>query len=196
VRFDYIKFIRDHHPPLRSVEVEEAIHTEVAKIADDIRHKIRRKYNRKELRKPFRHFARRRGEAGASLEDLKLGLYDLGIDLSDIKLRALFQLINGGVSSNSSSSGSGNNGNHNNTQNTYKDSNGNSIFRYSEFVIFVCDGYNTDVTLKHKYYKFRISENRITITIFIRILCVIMITIVTTTTTTTITTNTTINQLK
>ena len=23
VRFDYIKFIRDHHPPLRSVEVEE-----------------------------------------------------------------------------------------------------------------------------------------------------------------------------
>jgi len=133
-RFDHLRFLRDFHPPKMppwldsQQDVDESIITEAAALADEVRLKVRRKYSRKELKRPFRHFARRRGETGATRADLELGLTELGLDPSADVLEVLFRMIAGTEEA--------------------KDSSGEPTFRYPDFVVFVCDAYAVDVILK------------------------------------------------
>jgi Ca2+-binding EF-hand superfamily protein len=128
-RFGHIKFIRDHHLPLRPSQSEESDHTAAARMADELRVKVFARYGRKELQRPFRHFARRRGEAAANMSDLSIGLADLGIEPSRKELEALYRLMVPVARSTVS---------------------GRDGARFMDFVVFVCDPYYLDVEEKFR----------------------------------------------
>ena len=127
-RFNHVKFIRDHHSPLRPEASAESDHTAAAQMADELRLKVFKRYGRKELRRPFAHFARRRGEAAANMNDLSVGLADLGIEPSASELEALYRLMAPMAGQGGSRGG----------------------IRFADFVVFVCDPYFSDV--EDKFY--------------------------------------------
>jgi Ca2+-binding EF-hand superfamily protein len=71
-RFDHMRLMRDYHPPPRPLESPENEHVSAILLADELRLKVRRRYGRRELSKPFRHFARKRGESGFATDDLEV----------------------------------------------------------------------------------------------------------------------------
>ena len=84
-----------------------------------------------ELRRPYRHFARRKGEKGVSLDDFSVGIRDLGIRAASDQVQEIFDSIN----------------------NT-----GTPEFDYGDFLVFVKDPLNADVLWKVRRL---LSRNRV-----------------------------------
>ena len=119
-RVNYVRMIRELHPHLGGA-TNAAV--ESLEVLEELRQMIRRKYDylvAGELKRPFRHFARRDGRE-VSLEEFALGLKDLGFRVSGDQERVMFDIIN----------------------TEFRKS-----FRYADFRVFVCDPLNHDVTWK------------------------------------------------
>jgi Ca2+-binding EF-hand superfamily protein len=110
-------------------------------IAEMLRQKIRRRCDfltPGELRRPFRHFARRESGDGktVSLEDFSVAVRNLGLRLAADQEKAVFDIIN---------------------------LNGGKVFKYSEFVVFVNDPQHVDLVwkLRRGIARARASEKEI-----------------------------------
>lgn len=110
-------------------------------IAEMLRQKIRRRCDfltPGELRRPFRHFARRESGDGktVSLEDFSVAVRNLGLRLASDQEKAVFDIIN---------------------------LNGGKVFKYSEFVVFVNDPQHVDLVwkLRRGIARARASEKEI-----------------------------------
>lgn len=108
-------------------------------VAEDLRQKIRRRYEFMtpgELRRPYRHFARRKGINNVNLEDFALAIRNLGLRIAGDQERAVFNMIN---------------------------VTGGDAFRYNDFVVFVCDPQHLDLIwkLRRSIAKARVSEREI-----------------------------------
>lgn len=117
-RVNHVKFIIDVH----STNSNKS--TIIWEIAEELRQKIRRKCDYLtpgELRRPYKHFARRTGATGVSLADFALSIRDLGMRIASDQEELLFSIIN---------------------------INGNKQFNYADFVVFVSDPQYKDVVWK------------------------------------------------
>eukprot|EP01038_Epipyxis_sp_PR26KG_P008719 gene8719-11781_t len=116
--------------------------SEVWECLEDLRQKIRKRCDYStpgELRRPFRHFARRKNDKKTvTFDDFALAIRNLGIRLAGDQERAVFDSINlNGPSS--------------------------RAFKYCDFVVFVCDPQHADLVwkLRRGVAKARISESEI-----------------------------------
>jgi Ca2+-binding EF-hand superfamily protein len=117
-RVNHVKFITDVH----SINSNKS--TVIWEIAEELRQKIRRKCDYLtpgELRRPYKHFARRTGASGVGLADFALSIRDLGMRIASDQEELLFSIIN---------------------------INGNKQFNYADFVVFVSDPQYKDVVWK------------------------------------------------
>lgn len=142
-RVAFVRMIQDMHPrKLGGRHTSNAApmgEEEVWEIAESLRQKIRRRCDYAstgELRRPYNHFARKKSEAGVTLDDLALGLRELGIRVAGDQLKSLFDLINLG---------------------------GGKCFTYSDFVVFVRDPHHSDVVwrLKRLIARAKTSEKEV-----------------------------------
>jgi Ca2+-binding EF-hand superfamily protein len=118
----YSKMLIDLHP--RHVATLTSEQCNLLYMADSLRQKIRKRCDYLtpgELRRPFRHFARTKTDAGISREELSVAIRDLGMKFSGDQENSLFDMLN-------------------------LDS-GRAI-HYNHFVVFVCDPFHQDVIWK------------------------------------------------
>ena len=129
-KVNHVKMINDLHPQHQGAGPNAV---EVIELVEDLRQMIRKKYDYNapgELRRPFRHFARR-VTTEVSVEDLGLGLRDLGFRVAGDLERALFDVINLDFG---------------------------RAFHYTDFKVFVCDPLHSDLVWKLRRF---IARNRI-----------------------------------
>lgn len=98
-KISHVKLIHDLHPRHYGQSAAEYDASEEAtwELAEKLRQKVRRRceFNTPgELRKPFRHFARRRGDPGVTPEDFSIAVRDLGLRVAGDQERALFDMVN------------------------------------------------------------------------------------------------------
>lgn len=146
-RLNYVKMIHHLHPRnfgRVTFEVEEGSSSssgqEPYQWAESLRQKIRRRCDYAvpgELRRPFRHFARREGIRTVSRDDFSQALRNLGMRLASDQEKALFDMIN--LCSTA------------------------EAFGYNDFVVFVNDPQHSDVIwkLRRAIARGRVSEKEI-----------------------------------
>eukprot|EP01041_Mallomonas_annulata_P006434 gene6434-13005_t len=137
-KINHIKLLYDLHPTYSGVS---PISAEFFEIVEILRQKIRRRCDFAipgELKRPFRHFIRRKGEKGVSRDDLAMAVRDLGLRLAGDQEQGLFDIIN---------------------------LDGGRDFSYSDFVVFVRDPHHQDVIWKLRRFiaRARISEKEMII---------------------------------
>jgi Ca2+-binding EF-hand superfamily protein len=137
-KIHYVKMLFDLHPHHVHGDLQLRL-----TIEENLRQKIRRKcdyLSPGELRRPFKHFARRKPDYGFSLEELSVGLKDLGIKLATDQEISLFDLIN--------------------TENY-------PAVTYNSFVTFVCDPHHRDVIwkLRKQIAKSKISNDELIVSL-------------------------------
>ena len=136
-KVNFVKMIAELHP--RSLKSSSPELMNLLQVAEDLRTKVRRKCDYMtpgELRRPFKHFARRKADIGFSLEELSVGVRDLGIRISGEQERDLFALMNLDRGRN---------------------------IKYNHFVVFVCDPHHEDVLwkLRRGIARARVSEQEV-----------------------------------
>lgn len=132
-KVNFVRMIYELHP--RFFSGVGASYKETSwEVAESLRSKIRRRCNyvaAGELKRPFRHFARRKGEDRVTLDDFAIGIRDLGIRAAADQVHEIFNSIN---------------------------TSGTSSFDYGDFVVFVKDPLNADVMWKVRRL---LSRNRV-----------------------------------
>jgi Ca2+-binding EF-hand superfamily protein len=124
---DFTKFIHDMHPRHFGQDVAENGPPQGSptwEIIETLRLKIRRRYDIMtpgELKRPFRHFARKKGADSVALEDFAIGVRDLGYRIAGDQEREIFDAIN---------------------------LSGGQSFKYTDFVVFIKDPLHADVIWK------------------------------------------------
>jgi len=143
-KVSFTKFLNELHPRQFSKRAAGELageESQVWEIAENLRQKIRKRCDYAapgELKRPFKHFARRKGETGASLDDLALSLRDLGMRIAGDQIKSLFDMMN--LNSNS------------------------KAFTYTDFVVFVRDPLHADIVwkLRRLISRSRTSEKEMT----------------------------------
>ena len=141
-RVSFVRMLKDLHPRFFSAGRSTTSGVEDSNdVAEMLRQKIRRRCDYMqagELKRPYRHFARRRDSSGVSLDDLALGIRELGMRVASDQVKEVFEMINLG----------GNGGE----------------FSYTDFCVFVKDPFHADVVwkLRRLLSKARISEAEVT----------------------------------
>ena len=134
-KVSFVRMIHDLHPRFFSGSGSSSASKDSTwEIAESLRSKIRRRCNyvaSGELKRPFRHFARRKGENRVTLDDFAIGVRDLLGRAAADQVNEIFNSIN--------------------TSGTYS-------FDYNDFVVFVKDPLNADVLWKVRRL---LSRNRV-----------------------------------
>ena len=140
-RVNHVKLILDLHPSRQGLEDGVYNHdtNQIWEVAEDLRQKIRRRcdyMSPSELRRPYRHFCRKKGDGGVGLDDFTSAIQSLGLRLASDQVEALFNIIN---------------------------INGGRAFHYTDFVIFVRDPQHQDVVwkLRRLMARARVSEKEL-----------------------------------
>lgn len=136
-KVNHVRLLHELHPRNAGSLSSDALH--VLQVADILRQKIRKRCDYLvpgELRRPYRHFARRKVDSGFTREDLMIGLKDLGIQLAGDQEKQLFALM------------------------SYDN---NDKVTFNMFVVFVCDPFHQDVIwkLRREIARARISDTEI-----------------------------------
>lgn len=132
-KVNFVRMIYELHPRFFS-GVGSSSKDASWEVAESLRSKIRRRCNyvaAGELKRPFRHFARRKGENRVNLDDFAIGIRDLGIRAASDQVHEIFNTIN---------------------------TSGTSSFDYGDFIVFVKDPLNADVMWKVRRL---LSRNRV-----------------------------------
>jgi Ca2+-binding EF-hand superfamily protein len=119
---NFVKLLQELHPRNLKATTPEVLN--LLEVAENLRSKIRKRcdyLSPGELNRPFRHFARKRFEAGFTQEEFSIALKDLGINLAWDQEKSLFEMIN---------------------------IDGGKAVRYNNFVVFICDPHHEDVIWK------------------------------------------------
>lgn len=136
-KVNFIRMLQELHPrTLKSASPELLT---LLQVAETLRAKIRKRCDYMtpgELKRVFKHFARRKVDTGFSVEELSVGMKDIGIKISGDQERDLFAMMNL--------------------------DNGHFI-KYNHFVIFVCDPHHEDVIwkLRRGISRARVSEQEV-----------------------------------
>jgi len=141
-RINHVKLILDLHPARQGLGQDGMYthdHNQIWEIAEDLRQKIRRRcdyMSPSELRRPYRHFCRKKGDGGVSLDDFASAVQSLGLRLASDQVEALFNIVN---------------------------INGGRAFHYTDFVVFVRDPQHQDVVwkLRRLMARARVSEKEL-----------------------------------
>ena len=136
-KVDFVRLIQDLHPRNFGKSTSESLL--LMQVAETLRQKVRRRCDYLtpgELKRPFRHFARRKASLGFTVEELSTGLKDLGMRVSSEVEVSLFNSMN---------------------------LDGGRAVRYNHFVVFVSDPHHEDLTWKFKraMARARVSESEI-----------------------------------
>ena len=118
----HVKLLQDIHPRYYGKLTPEQ--QSILQLGEVLRQKIRRRCDYMtpgELKRPYRHFARRRAHLGFTAEELGVGLRDLGVKVSGDMEISLFNSMN---------------------------LDGGRAVRYNHFVVFVCDPFHEDMNWK------------------------------------------------
>jgi Ca2+-binding EF-hand superfamily protein len=136
-KVSHVKMLHDLHPQSYGKATTEQL--AVMQLGESLRQKIRRRCDYLtpgELKRPYRHFARRKAHLGFTADELGVGLKDLGMKLSGDMEVALFNAMN---------------------------LDGGRAVRYNHFVVFVSDPYHDDMKWKFQraMARARVSETEI-----------------------------------
>ena len=121
-KVSHVRLCQDLHP--RSYGTATPEHLSLLQLGESLRQKIRRRCDYLtpgELKRPYRHFARRKGHQGFTADELGAGLKDLGMKVSGEMEVALFNSMN---------------------------LDGGRAVRYNHFVVFVSDPLHEDMKWK------------------------------------------------
>lgn len=141
-RVNHVKLILELHPARQGLGVDGIYNhdtNQIWEVAEDLRQKIRRRcdyMSPSELRRPYRHFCRKKGDGGVGLDDFANAVQSLGLRLASDQVEALFNIIN---------------------------INGGRSFHYTDFVIFVRDPQHQDIVwkLRRLMARARVSEKEV-----------------------------------
>ena len=126
-KVNYSKMLASNHPLVRSDRVEDL---EITTIAGLLRSKIRRRCEFAvpgELKRPYAHFCGKQSKF-IDRESFSIGLRDIGIRIDGEQERSLFELIKLGEA---------------------------RVISYSDFKVFVCDPFHSDIIWKYNRIKKR-----------------------------------------